>query len=709
MELVITLLTTLISLTLAVFVLLKNYKSSTHLYFAALMIYIGAYPLFNYLSLNSKSSEEAFYWAKLILFSAIPVGPFFLFFVKTFPSPQSLVGPRIQLVLLSWATLNLILAHLGLIFSSVEIVNGVPKIEAGPAVISFGLLQVTTIVASAWVLINKYLHSTGFLRLQLKYITLGISLSFGLTLLATLILPLVFNITLLIPISPLFLLIAAVATSYSILKHRLLDIRLVLARTIAYALLVVILSAFYVASVFVVSSLFLDDSVGQTHTLTYAVLALFVAFTFDPLRRLLEKATNRILFKNSYNSNTLLSQLTHVMATTLDLQQLTKQTLQVLLKTTQVSRGAFLLFSESNFYDLVFQGFKSTPRYTLDQINLLFAKNRPLLLDEETDEKVAQLMREMDISLVMPLFVGSATKGLLVLSEKRSGELYTQQDLEVIRIFGPEVAVAINNSQSYEEIKKFNITLTNEVERATKELKEANLKLKELDKVKDDFFSIASHELRTPLTVIRGNSSMILEGYGQSQMTEIDKQMLKDTYDSAVRLIELVNDFLDASRIDQGRLKMNIEKVDLVQLTKKVVEELSSLTKGIYLKYDSALTVGMVNADANRTKQVLINLVGNSIKFTTQGGINVRQFVEAGKIVTSIVDTGTGIPQDRQKLLFDRFQQVMDKKMILSVGGSGLGLYISRKITELMGGTLELVKSEPGKGSEFAFKLPVSN
>lgn len=232
----------------------------------------------------------------------------------------------------------------------------------------------------------------------------------------------------------------------------------------------------------------------------------------------------------------------------------------------------------------------------------------------------------------------------------------------------------------------------------------------ELQKQKDDFFSIASHELRTPLTVIAGATDNILEGYGKSQLSDLDKQQLHDVMSSAERLISIVNSFLNVSRIEQGRIQMDIKPVNIYDLENKILKEMEPIFTKKEIKYsiNDDTQTAMVMADETKLREIFLNLIGNSVKFTKKGGsISVTNTFKDGMAEIQVSDNGLGISPEKQHLLFHRFQQVMDTTLSREAGGTGLGLYISREFARLMGGNMWLVKSEPDKGTTFAFNLPL--
>lgn len=234
---------------------------------------------------------------------------------------------------------------------------------------------------------------------------------------------------------------------------------------------------------------------------------------------------------------------------------------------------------------------------------------------------------------------------------------------------------------------------------------------KVMERSREEFFAVASHELRTPLTAIRGNADMLLTMFADKIIDKDVKEMLGDIEASSVRLITVVNDFLEVSRLEQGRIEIKKENFDLYELIEKVIRDLKTTVekKGITLSLLSPnSSVRTVLADKNRTEQVLLNLIGNATKFTQQGDIAVGVEQEGNFLKVRVTDTGAGISPHNQTLLFRKFQQAGEDMLARDVSQStGLGLYISRLIMQTMGGEIGLEKSELGKGSTFFFTLPV--
>ncbi len=711
MEFTVPAITATISFFLSLLVYLKSRKSATHIYFSLLMFFLGLYPIFNYLSLNASSNEAALFWAKFILYSAIPAGPLFYFFVKTFPDIQFAFNKKTQIILLFWITLNLFFASIGLVFQSVIIINGQPSIEYGPLFPSFALLQILSIFAASWTLAKKYKQAKGVLKEQLRYITFGVVLSFTLTAASTILLPQVFGITILIAASPLFLLIAGIATAYSILRHRLLDIRLVVVRAVSYTILIILFALLYALMFASFSSFFITTPLESKTVWVSSILALIMTFSFQPIRKVLEKVTSRILYKDKYDASDLLYNLTVIMASTLRLEDLTHQLLKKLLDTIHITRGAFVLTQKDTIYEVAHEGYETMPELDEKKILTLQNQNDILVFEELPEDPSKELMRTLELTIAIPLHTDGTKIGLLVLGEKLSGDLYTTEDMRVLQIFSSEVTVAIENAKAYEEIKRFNITLEEEVKKATGDLKIANEKLEQLDKLKDEFVSVASHELRTPMTAIKSYTWMALRGKG-GPLTEKQQYYLDRAYKATDRLIKLVNDMLNISRIESGRLVLDLEAVRMETLIADVVEDIkpraAELGVSVQLEKEASLPeIPEVFIDQDSIKEVLINLIGNSLKFTPRGGtITISIAEKAGMVETSIKDTGIGIEKEDVAKLFQKFGLIQGSYATnQKAQGTGLGLYICKQIITMHGGKIWAESEGKEKGTTFTFTL----
>lgn len=340
---------------------------------------------------------------------------------------------------------------------------------------------------------------------------------------------------------------------------------------------------------------------------------------------------------------------------------------------------------------------------------LVIQKNGVPLFANKTAEKILGLeMKKLSEAKFFDSLVAykMGSKTIYPIEERPSyaalqGRLTTVSDLEIERD-GLRVPLRVTGAPVYDTNKEveYGIVVFHDI---TEEVV--------LNRSKDEFFSIASHELRTPLTAIRGNSAMIKEMYVSKVGDRDFEDMVTDIYDGSVRLIGLVNEFLDLSRLEQGKIAFKKEKVNLFDLVAGVVEELQTFVdekKGKVVLRNACERVELL-ADKDRLQMVFMNLVGNALKFTEHGNVTIATDKRVnGSIVIKVSDTGSGIALANQSLLFRKFQQAGSSLYTRDTSkGTGLGLYISSLMLAGMGGKIWLEQSEVGKGSTFVFSIPL--
>ncbi len=318
-----------------------------------------------------------------------------------------------------------------------------------------------------------------------------------------------------------------------------------------------------------------------------------------------------------------------------------------------------------------------------------------LSLDAKSIDEINQVQREANIktSFVYPLLVrGQVIGGMIICLNESTEELSDYHKDLLSRLHGV-IGIAMDNALLYKQVQ------------------DKNEQLKVLDKLKSEFVSVASHELRTPMTAIKSYLWMTLDGRG-GHLTEKQKWYLDRAYQSTDRLIKLVNDMLNVSRIESGRLTVAMGKVLLDKMASEVLSDVLSHAKelGVEVMLYTADFSPVILGDADKLKEVFFNLIGNSLKFTSRGGRIGISFRHVDNMVrTEISDTGVGIdPIDIPKL-FQKFGLVEGSYTSnqSSVQGTGLGLYISKSIIELHSGTISVSSQGKGKGAIFAFTLPV--
>lgn len=326
-------------------------------------------------------------------------------------------------------------------------------------------------------------------------------------------------------------------------------------------------------------------------------------------------------------------------------------------------------------------------------------------LDKELKDKISRIFK-VDSFIISPLLPKEGNKGFLCVGTKNTDMLITEGDEELITILTNQLGQALENARLFEKTWAAHQELENRVQQRTHELTLALEEVKKISRRKTDFVSSVSHELRTPLTSVKGYASILLTEKLGALPEEVKLRVEKINRHSD-ELAALVNDLLDISRIESGKVIMHINKQDLKKLAEETAELLSVQLKerGIELLINLPLDAAYVSADAGQIKRVFINIVGNAMKFTPPKGKITISGRKTGKAVQiDISDTGCGIPKEAQEAIFEEFYRV-DNTINEGVKGTGLGLALVKHIIEAHKGKI-WVNSEMGKGSTFSFTLP---
>jgi signal transduction histidine kinase len=289
--------------------------------------------------------------------------------------------------------------------------------------------------------------------------------------------------------------------------------------------------------------------------------------------------------------------------------------------------------------------------------------------------------------LALPLLRENRLIGGLIVRRKTAGE-FPPSVVDMLQTFAAQSVVAIHNAQLFREI-----------EDKGQELEIAN-------KHKSEFLANMSHELRTPLNAILGYSELIIDNiYGE--VPEKIREVLERVEKNGRHLLSLINDVLDLSKIEAGRLTLTLNEYSMQDIIQTVFTSVEALAVEKNLDLKTTVPNDLTNGkgDGQRIAQVVLNLIGNAIKFTDQGEVNVEAAVSNESFLISVSDTGPGLSETDQLKIFEEFQQA-DGSSTRKKSGTGLGLSISKKIVEMHGGRIG-VESTLGKGSKFWFRLPI--
>lgn len=304
-------------------------------------------------------------------------------------------------------------------------------------------------------------------------------------------------------------------------------------------------------------------------------------------------------------------------------------------------------------------------------------------------------------SMVYPVFAGGKAIGTLIFSMVKAYNDVTEEEKDLLAGFTDLVGLAVQNSKLFTSLQT-----------ASEQLQVVNDELQKLDKLKDDFVSVTSHELRTPMTAIRSYAWMALHRADVTLSKTMEKYLVRVLI-STERLINLVNDMLNISRIESGRIDIIPEPIDLISLCRDIADEIY-YSKGVDKKIQFSLLeqlIPKVFADPGKLRQVFLNIVGNALKFSPPDGKIIIGFFSDGKVVeTYIKDEGPGISKEDMSRLFTKFGRLDSSYVSTSTsGGTGLGLYISKSLVELMHGRIWAKSDGQGRGATFTVSLPVAS
>jgi signal transduction histidine kinase len=399
----------------------------------------------------------------------------------------------------------------------------------------------------------------------------------------------------------------------------------------------------------------------------------------------------------------MLNEVAQAVSSTLDLRTVLTTVLNASLGVTWANAGAVFRYSraERAFRLVEAVGWDDALTRSVRELRLAetetamgeaVARRTPVQL-ADTAQRASNPLRDITLAagfhsaLIVPLTGAERTLGAIILMRQEAGE-FPPETVRLMQTIASQSVLAIQNARLFREIAD----------------KSEQLAL--ASQHKSQFLANMSHELRTPLNAILGYAELLVDGiYGV--LPDRPKGVLERIQNNGKHLLALINDVLDLAKIEAGQLSLTLEDYNLPEVVKSVVTATEPLASAKGLKFTAALQDGlpMAHGDARRLSQVLLNLVGNAIKFTDEGEVEIRAATDKGQFVLTVRDTGPGIADADQDRIFGEFQQI-DNSNTRKKGGTGLGLAISKRMVEMQGGTIS-VESVLGEGSTFRVTLPV--
>lgn len=499
---------------------------------------------------------------------------------------------------------------------------------------------------------------------------------------------------------------------YAVVQHRFLDIRLAVARTAAYALAFGIATVLYAVTIFTLTRYVIGDlnSNEFTYQAVNILVASVLAITFQPMRSFFDKLTNKIFFRDAYDTKQVLDMVGDSLVEEVATDPLVHKVGRILMHAVKASHMQAVLIQRSD----TSAGKKvNVGRETADTGSLVRAlqdtKVHIVAVDDlqANSDPIKQYLIDANIALAVRLQTSKEQVGYLLVGYKANGAAYTQQDVDLIRIAADELAVALQNAMRFEEISGFNVTLRQEVKEATSQLRASNSKLRKLDEAKDEFISMASHQLRTPLTGVKGYLSMALEG-DAGKLNDQQKKLLEEAFMSAQRMVYLIGDFLNVSRIQTGKFVLELKPTNLAVVVQEEINQLITTAdrRQIKLEYHQPAHFPVLMLDEDKMRQVIMNFTDNAIYYSKPNSIvKLELIATATAAELRVRDTGIGVPENERHHLFTKFYRAANARQARP-DGTGVGLFMAKKVVTAHGGSI-IFESTMGKGSTFGFSMPL--
>ncbi|HUP26764.1 MAG TPA: ATP-binding protein [Candidatus Limnocylindrales bacterium] len=717
-EIIVLILTAVLNLLIGATVYVKNPRGATNRAFFLLTTAFVVWSTVNYISVHPVFLSQLV-WIRLVLFcGALLNSALFLNFL-VFPAAQ--LNPHYYKMvkrIVYWTIFTMALTLTPLVFKGLKTDGTAAQPVPNFGIVLFLLHTVGLIGGSIYIIIKKYHSVKGMVKNQLRLVLYGIVGTFSLILFSNFFMVVFLNNSALVPFGPAYTVIFSSCFAYAIIKHRLFDIRSTIARSVAYLMSLGFIGLLYGATAFVVTSVLNGDRRFDVwQRFFYIAFALVTAIAFQSNKRFFDKITNRLFYRDAYDPQQLLDQLNRLLVAQVDIEPLLKSVASLIVSNIKADYCVFFI-RETSYFPQRFIGTKSK-QFSSNDIDTLRKTtpglhHRVVVKDnlEDNNHELRKLMDRHDIAILARLVTTVEYEvegvGYLLLGPKKSGNLYTQQDERIIQIIANELVIAIQNGLRYEEIEEFNVTLQQKVDNATHRLQKINDKLQALDETKDEFISMASHQLRTPLTSVKGYLSMVLEG-DAGEITDMQRKLLDQAFVSSQRMVYLIADLLNVSRLRTGKFVIEPVATNLADVIEGEVKQLRATAKarGLTLVYDKPKAFPVVVLDETKIRQVIMNFMDNAIYYTPAGGHIKVELKDTDKSIEfTVQDDGMGVPASERHHLFTKFYRADNAKKARP-DGTGLGLFMSKKVIIAQKGTL-IFRSEEGKGSTFGFSFEKS-
>jgi len=696
-------------------VIIKNPKKEVNLSLGISLICIGLW-LIGVAGLSTSLGENVLFGRLIFVAAIVGLEGLYLFayFLVTplHDITRYFLKPKVSAI---FASLLAIIMLTPLMISSVKVIGGgkLPEPSYGALYGLFIVWALLTGVSTGILLVRNYTWSRGVQKAQAQIILLGITLAVASALTTNIALPQVFGTAETAKLAPLAAVILALTLGYAVLRHRFLDIRLVLARSLGYVATITTLSSLYGFIVFGACRFIFDLQIPMSAQVFFSFATGIATLSFHYFKRLFDRLTNKLFYQDAYDPEVLFDEYNKVLVSTIDLDLLMNKSAQVVTKFLKTDHCLIVIKDGTSGYKHNSNAVVDVALSDIVTIRNSISRLRDVVTvvyDIPSEQHIREVLNSYDADLLVRLVSGTHRSqenlGFMLLGPKKSGNPYNTQDAKVIEALANELAIASQNALRFEEIERFNETLQKKVRDATTQLRQSNKKLKQLNESKDDFIGMTSHQLRTPLTSIKGYISIVMDG-DAGRVNSTQRRLLGQSFNSAQKMVYLIADLLNVSRLKTGKFTIERKPTNLAPLVQDEVAQLAEEAAGrdLELTYDQPKSFPVLPLDDTKTRQVVMNFIDNAIYYTPRGGHIRVEVKELPKSVEfRVIDDGIGVPKEERHHLFTKFYRAKNA-LRARPDGTGLGLYMSRKVIAAQGGAI-IFDSVEGKGSTFGFTFP---
>ncbi|HPR09113.1 MAG TPA: HAMP domain-containing sensor histidine kinase [Candidatus Saccharibacteria bacterium] len=675
----------------------------------------GAYiilGLVNYLSTITTGAQKLFYARLVMVFTCLAI-------VGTYELVIAILRPE--------QSKKLSLRHLGILVAAISgltplVVEGFgggdsSKLIFGLGMVWFGAIIGYHVVKSILILTQSLINASDRnAKGRAKYLLVGFMPVLFLAPITSMYLPAAKGDLRFISLTPVYSAFFVLMVGYAMIKHKLFDLKTFVLRATAYSLTMLVLSVLYITPALLLFGWLAQFDASPQQFILMVLIGTVIATNYSRVKGIFNKATNRFFFRDAFEPAEMIADLNRALVGTSDIQKLLTATIRV-VETNLKPEYCYCIVrtphGENRYRIVVGTGRsainKENGSELLDFLDSRFKKNNTYIEALPVDSELRKLMSDRDMASVQRIVStgsgGDDVLAYLVTGVRKSGKAYDQTDTQVLVSVAGTLTIAIQNALHFEEIQQFNLTLQERVEDATRKLRATNDKLKKLDETKDEFISMASHQMRTPLTSVKGYLSMVLDG-DVGKLNKQQEELLKQSFLSSQRMVNLISDLLNLSRLNTGKFVIDATSVDLRDVVEQELMQLREVAKSrdIALDYTRPESFPVLQIDENKMHQVVMNFIDNAVYYTPNGGTVSVSLVETPTTIEyRVKDTGIGVPREVQRHLFTKFYRAENAKRARP-DGTGLGLFMAKKVIVAQGGAV-IFESEEGKGSTFGFRF----